>query len=129
MPTNDIQNRADIEQLIRAFYQKILADEQLNFIFTEIAQLDLEAHFPHLFDFWENVLLAPNHYRKNVLQIHLDLNKKIPLTAQHFQLWLGHFYQTVDALFVGNVAQQAKNKALSIATVMQTKLHSTNGLL
>lgn len=129
MPQKDIQTRADIEQLIRAFYTKILADNQLNFIFTDIAQLDLETHFPHLFDFWENILLAPNHYRKNVLQIHLDLNKKIALTPEHFQQWLGHFSNTVDELFTGDIAQQAKNKALSIATVMQTKLHSSNNLL
>ena len=109
--------------MIRSFYEKLLVDEQLGFIFTEIARIDLEQHFPHLFDFWENILIEANGYRRNVLQAHLDLNLKVALTAEHFQQWLRLFNETVDELFEGNSAQAAKNRALSIATVLQVKLH------
>jgi hemoglobin len=125
----DIQSRADVELLIRSFYDKVLVDEQISFIFTDIAQIELEVHFPHLFDFWENVLLKPNGYKKNILKVHLDLNQKVPLTAEHFKQWLKLFHEAVDQLFEGEKANAAKNKATSIGIVMQVKLHSSNSLL
>lgn len=119
----DINTRADVEHLIRRFYEKALIDEQIGFIFTDIAKIDLESHLPHLFDFWENILLKPNGYKRNVLKVHLDLNEKVKLSTTHFESWLSLFSATVDELFEGIIANNAKNKALSIATVMQTKLH------
>lgn len=122
----DIENRADVELLIRSFYNKVLVDERISFIFIDVAKVDLEHHFPRLFDFWENILLQPNGYKQNVLKVHLDLNEKVTLQAAHFERWLDLFSQTVDELFEGKIANNAKNKALSIATVMQTKLHKPN---
>ncbi|WMX12109.1 MULTISPECIES: group III truncated hemoglobin [unclassified Aureispira] len=127
--TKDIQTRADVEHLIRTFYEKVLVDKTIAFIFIDVAQIDLDKHFPHLFDFWENILLTPNGYKRNVLKVHLDLNQKVPLRQEHFERWLELFTNTVDELFEGTVANNAKNKALSIATVMQTKLHRSKGLL
>lgn len=125
----DIQHRADIELLIRSFYKKVLVDEQVSFIFIEVAGIDLEQHLPHLFDFWESVLLGTKSYQRNVLKTHLDLNKKTALKATHFQRWLQLFTTTVDELFDGKIAQAAKNKATSIATVIQVKLHQSNSSL
>lgn len=122
----DIETRADVEQLIQGFYEKALIDEQIGFIFTDIAKIDLESHLPHLFDFWENILLKPNGYKRNVLKVHLDLNEKSQLSSAHFERWLDLFSATVDELFEGITANNAKNKALSIATVMQTKLHRSS---
>jgi hemoglobin len=125
-PKKDIETRADIEHLIRSFYEKALVDEQIGFIFTEMAEIDLESHLPHLFDFWENILIKPNGYKRNVLKVHLDLNEKVKLSSAHFERWLDLFSTTVDALFDGIIANNAKNKAISIATVMRTKLHRTS---
>lgn len=122
----DIETRADVEQLIQRFYEKALIDKQIGFIFTDIAKIDLESHLPHLFDFWENILLKPNGYKRNVLKVHLDLNEKAQLSSAHFERWLDLFSATVDELFEGITANNAKNKALSIATVMQTKLHRSS---
>ncbi len=122
----DIATRADIEYLIRSFYEKALIDDQIGFIFTDIAKIDLESHLPHLFDFWENILLKPNGYKRNVLKVHLDLNEKVNLKPAHFESWLALFSNTIDELFEGVIANSAKNKALSIATVMRTKLHRSS---
>jgi len=122
----DIQTRTDIEYLIQHFYEKALIDQEIGFIFTDIAKIDLESHLPHLFDFWENILLKPNGYKRNVLKVHVDLNEKVQLNAEHFERWLDLFSTTVDTLFEGIIANSAKNKALSIAAVMQTKLHHPN---
>ncbi len=77
----DIESRADIEKLISTFYKKVLYDQQIGFIFTDIAKIHLDTHLEHLSNFWENTLLTSNNYNKNVLQVHLELNKKINLTT------------------------------------------------
>lgn len=121
---SDINTRADIELLMKAFYSKLLADPAISYIFTDIAKLDLEAHLPHLADFWEQTLFYRGSYRKNVLQIHIDLNAKENLTDEHFNIWLMYFHRTVDELFTGPVAETAKTRAESIGTVMKIKLRS-----
>lgn len=120
----DITLRKDVELLIKAFYSKLLADPAISYIFTDVAELNLETHLPHLADFWEQTLFYRGTYRKNVLQIHLDLNAKEKLTDEHFGIWLRYFHRTVDELFSGQVAEMAKTRAESIATVMKIKLRS-----
>lgn len=120
----DIQTRADLEQLLWAFYGKLLQDPAISYIFTDVAKINLEEHMPSLTDFWEQALLQRNGYRKNVMQIHLDLNAQERLTQEHFSIWLNYFNETVDEMFAGQNAENAKTRALSIATVMQIKMPS-----
>ena len=118
----DIENRADIERLVRIFYEKLLADDMLGHIFTEVAQIDLVEHLPILFDFWESVLFQVGKYSRNTMDIHLDLNMKYRLKGEHFNQWLILFYETVDEYFEGIKAQQAKERALSIANIIKIKI-------
>lgn len=120
----DIETRADLDLLLREFYSTLLQDETISYIFTDVAKMDLEEHLPHITDFWEQMLFHTGGYRKNVMQVHLDLNNKEPFTAAHFETWLGHFYAAVDRLFAGTNAENAKTRALSIATIMQIKMHN-----
>ena len=118
----DIQNRQDLEFLMDAFYAKLLADDAINYIFTDVAKINLETHLPHIVDFWEQVVLNSGNYKKNVLQVHLDLNEKEKLLPEHFEIWLEHLNQTVNSYFVGENASKIITRALSIATVMKIKL-------
>ena len=56
------------------------------------------------------------------MSVHTHLNKLTPLTKEHFERWLQLFTGTVDELFEGNKAMIAKEKALSIATIMEIKI-------
>lgn len=118
----DIQTREDLHLLMSSFYEKLLKDPQVNFIFTEIAKIDLAPHLIELVDFWEQILLNSGSYRKNVLQIHVDINEKIKLSETHFAIWLHNFNLTIDENFSGEIAENMKTRALSIATVMKIKL-------
>lgn len=118
----DIATRNDIEKIMSAFYGKLLEDNNINYIFTDVAKIDLEKHLPHIADFWEQNLLGSGSYRNNVLKIHLDLNDKTPLVATHFMTWLGHLNTTIDEHFSGEKAETMKTRALSVATVMQIKM-------
>ena len=118
----DITTREDIEVLMNTFYGRLLVDENISYIFTDAAGIDMKTHIPIIVDFWESVLLNKNLYHNNTMKIHMDLNEKAPLTETHFDVWLNHFNNTVDELFEGNIALLAKQRARSVATIMQIKI-------
>ncbi len=122
MTKRDIENREDLLLLMQSFYRKLLADNSISYLFTEVARINLEEHLPVLVDFWDNILLGSDTYRKNAMQPHLDLHAASPLLPHHFETWLRYFTTTVDELFEGQKAFLAKERATSIATVMRIKI-------
>jgi hemoglobin len=119
---NDIQTQDDLYLLVEAFYKKLLADESISYIFTEVVKIKLEEHLPILVTFWSQAILGTGGYTNNLTQIHLDVNAKEHLSPELFTIWLDHFYTTVDENFKGSKAEQIKTQALSIATIMQIKI-------
>ena len=118
----DIATRADIERLMNGFYGRLLTDDAINFLFTDVAKIDLEAHLPRLVDFWQDQLLGSSNYSGNPMHVHMSLHSEHALTKLHFDTWIGHFNRTVDENFSGPKAHLAKERALSIATVIQIKI-------
>lgn len=118
----DIQTREDLHLLMSKFYLKLLADSKISYIFIKVAKIDLVPHLEELVDFWEQILFDRESYRKNVLQIHTDLNQQSKLSADHFAIWLSYFNTTIDENFAGKIAESMKTRALSIATVMKMKM-------
>lgn len=118
----DIQSREDIATLVNAFYDKLLEDELMKDIFLITARINLAEHLPILYDFWESVLFQAGKYRGNTLEKHLELHRQHRLEEQHFRRWLSLFNETVDEFFEGEKAQQAKERALSIATIIKIKI-------
>ena len=117
----DIEGREDLLVLMHGFYKKILADNSINYLFTDIAKVNLDHHFPVLVDFWDSILFQSGTYQKNAMQPHLVLHQKSPLAKHHFETWLRYFKESVDELFTGDNAFIIKEKATSIATIMQIK--------
>lgn len=118
----DIENQEDLYVLVDEFYKKLLTDPTISYIFTDVVKIKIEEHLPILVTFWSQGILGTGGYTKNLTEIHLDIDKKEHLTPELFQIWLGHFNSTVDELFLGTKAEQIKNQALSIATIMQIKI-------
>jgi hypothetical protein len=54
---NDIKSRADLELLMDSFYHKLLNDDSIDYIFTDVAQIDIDSHLPVIVDFWEQTEL------------------------------------------------------------------------
>lgn len=123
----DIKNREDLVRMLNSFYTKVFADPSINYIFIDVAKMDLEEHIPLITDFWESVLFQTGNYRRNAMQVHVKLNKKTPLKKEHFDTWLKYFRETVDEMFEGQNAFSIKERATSIATVMQIKIAQTGG--
>lgn len=122
----DIANREDLLLLVTEFYKKLLADDSISYLFTDVAKIDLTHHLPVLVDFWDNILFQSNTYQKNAMQPHMVLHQKSPLRKHHFDTWLNYFIQTVDELFDGEKAFLAKERARSIVTVMHIKTIQLN---
>ncbi len=122
----DIENRNDLLILVTKFYKKLLADNSISYLFTDVAKINPDHHFPILVDFWDSILFHSDTYRKNAMQPHMDLHQKSPLTKHHFDTWLRYFKESVDELFTGDNAFIIKERATSIATVMQIKTHQSS---
>lgn len=118
----DIETKEDLVFLMEAFYSKMLKDEVVGYIFTDVAKLDLKKHLPSLANFWENMLLNANGYKKDVMGIHLNLNQQETLKPEHFDRWLFLLNQTIDSYFKGTLAEKMKQRASQIASTMKAKL-------
>ena len=122
----DITSRVDIEKFIVNFYENVKADATIGFIFTDVVHMNWEKHIPLIVDFWETILLDNPVYKNNAMEVHYDLNKKIPLQKEHFKSWLQLFDTAVNDLFEGKIAELAKTRAKSIAAVMLFKMENAN---
>ena len=118
----DIESREDIEQLVNSFYERIKEDDAIGYIFNDIVKVNWEKHLPVMYNFWENSLFYTGSYEGNPMELHKHLHKVTRLTKEHFKQWTLLFINTVDKLFEGKTANLAKQRAISIATVMQVKI-------
>lgn len=125
---NDIQGRDDIVQLVNVFYGKLLDDTVMNPIFLKVAQIKLSEHLPIIYDFWESVLFQVGKYKGNTLEIHLELHQQHRFKEDHFKIWLRLFDETIDELYEGPNAKKAKERALSIASIIKMKIDHFDNL-
>ena len=82
---HDIENREDIDLLMREFYSTAMTDEVIGYIFTDVAKLDLDVHLPIIGDFWESMLFQTGVYakhRRNPLQFDQQLRTKTPQNSR-----------------------------------------------
>ena len=87
---NDIQNQDDLYLLVDEFYKKLLSDNSISYIFTDVVKIKMEEHLPILVTFWSQAILGTGGYVKNLTQIHLDINKKVYISLQILQNVLRH---------------------------------------
>ncbi len=117
-PLPDIATEADVKRLVDAFYEKVNADELLSPVFNEVAAVHWAHHLPVMYTFWSSILLGTASYHGRPFPKHLAL----PVGREHFDRWLQLFTGTVDALFEGDKAEEAKMRGYSIAQVFQYRM-------
>ncbi len=123
----DIENTTDIEILINQFYAKVVKDDVISVFFNEIAPVNWEKHLPIMVGFWDFILFStPNAYFGSVMTPHLHLHALKPFEAHHFERWLWLFNTSVDELFDGAKAEDAKLAAKNIGATMKYKLLGSN---
>jgi len=122
----DITTRADVENLVDTFYDKVRDDATIGIIFNEIANVNWDTHMPKMYDFWEGILFGKGNYRGRPMPPHFKLNETYPFRPEYFDAWLVLFYETVDELFEGEKAAEAKMRAMNIAAVMEHRIDQIN---
>ncbi|MBL4671288.1 MAG: group III truncated hemoglobin [Arenicella sp.] len=115
MLVKDVLQRSDIEDIVTRFYDVMLKDPIVGFIFTNVANIDLQHHLPIIVDFWDDSLFKQNNYSGNTLQKHLDIHQKMPLQPGHFTRWLYLFSKAVDQSHAGENADLMKSRAELVA--------------
>ena len=118
----EIENFADVQLLVRSFYNKVLKDEKLGHYFAYAFEHHWDKHLDTLDRFWNNLLFFTGGYEGNPMQIHKTLHHFKHLDKAAFDRWIQLFLLTVDDLFEGEKAELAKQRAYSIATMMQIKI-------
>jgi len=118
----DIKNRDDIKALIDAFYNKVRQDATIGYLFNEVAKVNWEKHLPVMYEFWEQIIFNTGNYKGNPMVAHRVLHEKSPLNKDHFKRWLALFHTTVDEMYEGPNAILVKQRAESIARIMQVKV-------
>lgn len=121
---SDINSRADIELLVDSFYQKVRKNTILGYIFNDVAKINWETHLPQMYTFWASILLGERSFSGNPMQKHIALSKITSMTDKEFSEWLRLFTTTVDELFQGEKADEAKIRAHNIARSMLNNIQS-----
>ena len=122
----DIKTQEDLYLLVADFYQKLLSDNRISYIFTDVVKIKLEEHLPILVTFWSQVILGTGGYSNNLTQIHLDVDLKEHLSPELFRIWFEHFYAAVDGNFMGENSEKIKTQAFSLATILKIKIAQQN---
>ncbi len=114
-----IKDRQDIALLVNTFYAKIRKEDGLEHFFNKmiVGEEAWATHLDKLTDFWETQLLMARSFSGNPMAAHNKVDKTFnhEIEMKHFGLWLNLWYETIDELFDGEIAQLAKNKARNMS--------------
>ncbi|WNH11787.1 group III truncated hemoglobin [Thalassobellus suaedae] len=132
MTKKDISTREDIFLLVSSFYKKVRKDPVLGPFFNDAIK-DWDEHLHKLTTFWESSLFMTrkleHKYKGNPLEVHakVDKDNNNSITELHFGLWLNLWFQTIDELFEGDYAENAKRRARKMGTFFYLKIFEARG--
>ncbi len=116
--SHDILTLDDVKLLVDTFYNKVAEDALLAPIFIDRLGDNWLPHLQKMYTFWQTVLLEEYTYNGAPFPPHARLS----VDENHFNQWLNLFAQTVDTLFTGDKANEAKWRAAKMAQMFQHKI-------
>jgi hemoglobin len=122
MLRKDVSHRSDIEDIVARFYNEMLKDPIVGFIFTDVAKIQLEHHLPIIVDFWADSVFREHRYTGNPLLKHLEIHQKMPLKPGHFTRWLYLFESAVNESHSGKNAESMIKRAELVAKSISAAL-------
>lgn len=118
MDQHDILTLEDVQLLVNTFYGKVRDEALLGPIFNERIQDRWPEHLEKMYRFWQTVLLGEHTYYGAPFPPHAQL----PVAHVHFEKWMDLFTQTVDELFSGEKAEEAKWRGKKMAELFELKI-------
>ena len=116
--TKEIISLDDVKNLVDTFYAKVRRDDLIGPIFNERIKDRWPHHLKKMYTFWQTVLLGEHTYFGSPFPPHVNL----PVSHQHFEKWMELFTKTVDDLFTGEKADDAKWRAGKLAEMFESKI-------
>jgi hemoglobin len=113
MQKRDIVAIEDIKLMVDSFYGKIQEDAILSFIFNDRIRDRWSEHLEKMYKFWQTVLLDEHTYFGAPFPPHATLD----INHTHYERWVQLFNETIDHLFIGDKAQEAKWRGQKMAQV------------
>ena len=116
--TKEIISLDDIRKLVDTFYEKVRKDDLIGPIFNEKIQDRWPRRLEKMYTFWQTILLGEHTYFGSPFPPHANL----PVSHQHFEKWMELFTKTIDELFTGEKANDAKWRAGKMAEMFESKI-------
>ena len=123
MNQHDILNLDDIKLMVNTFYGKVREDQLLGPVFNGRIQDRWPEHLEKMYRFWQTVLLEEHTYYGAPFPPHA----KLQVEHLHFERWMQLFDQTVDELFSGEKAEEAKWRGKKMAQIFEVKIEMNRG--
>jgi len=122
MKKKDIKTREDIYKLVSTFYSKVRVDDTLGPFFDKIE--DWDEHLDRLTTFWESSLFLKTKYFGDPLAAHAKADREHgnKISELHFGVWLNLWFETIEELFEGETAENAKRRARKMGTFLYLKI-------
>ena len=114
----DILNLEDVKKLVDVFYGKVRENDLLAPVFNERIKDRWPEHLAKMYTFWQTILLEERTYFGSPFPPHA----KLPVEHAHFGEWMELFTRTVDELFTGEKAKEAKWRAGKMAEMFEYKI-------
>ncbi len=114
----DISSLPDIQILVDTFYERIRTNELLGPIFNGILTDRWPAHLEKMYRFWQTVLLEEHTYTGSPFVPHA----KLLIDQLHFDTWLTIWDGTINDLFEGAKAKEAKWRGDKMAEMFLYKI-------
>lgn len=123
MKKSDLKNREDVYLLVSSFYKKIRVNPEIGHYFNSVI-VDWDEHLDKLTDFWESNLFFKAVYRGNPPKAHIkvDQQNNEEISSYHFGIWLNLWYETINELFEGELANRAKNNARKMSSNLYLRM-------
>ncbi len=116
---NDITTKNDVKVFVDAFYLEVRKDTMLGPVFAAIIPNDnWQPHLDRMYSFWSTVLLNIKDYSGNPFSKH----RPLPIEKRHFDRWTDLFSATLDTLFEGPKTEEAKDRAIKMGILFNSKL-------
>ena len=117
MLANEV-TKENLNKLVVKFYAKVVKDDLIGAIFTDTLGKDLksetwQAYIQLLTDFWASVALGDFAYTGSPFAPHVKLEDRLSIKA--FEQWLKLFFETLNTIYVPQIAEQFLAKSKNIA--------------
>ncbi|CAA6826809.1 MAG: Unknown protein [uncultured Sulfurovum sp.] len=117
-------NAENMEELVQAFYPKVLKDPILAPFFIEKLGEDIESpswktHLILIREFWKRTALGYDDYTGNPLQPHFNIKG---ISREAFGIWLNLFNETIDETYEPFAGDYLKDISNQIADNFMRKL-------